>query len=172
MSSRIVLLIFYPIGILSSFNINYYPIVPVATNPYNVSSFQACLCACFVCYDCQYFSYWLSNSSSTCQIYNIYADKPDIASYTRMTNDNQTGLYIGVPSTNACQWSSDMILSLNYTGTTPKSISIHGMSIVSLLAISTNQLLAINKNNNSYYFIDQDTFQVSDMSLNLELFLF
>ncbi len=60
----------------------------------------------------------------------MYKGKPDIASYTRTTNDNRTGLYIRASPSKVCKWLSDVnfIIKLQCS-VTPESISGQGISI-------------------------------------------
>jgi hypothetical protein len=75
--------------------LEYYPAVLLSTDSFDVSSFEACLCACL---DYRCFGYGSFHLSGTCQIDNMIKEKPDIANYVEINNDNQIRLCITTSS--------------------------------------------------------------------------
>ncbi len=76
---------------------------------FNILSFQACLCACFICYDCNYFSYWSSTSSSTCQSYNTLQEKKQMLGVIRERSDRI--IYCSTKLSRKCKWSTNLMLT-------------------------------------------------------------
>jgi len=71
----------------------------------------------------------------------MHQEKPDIENYTRVNNDNQTGLYVGVSSNDVCKLPIDVMLSFNYTSTISYHILFQRKSIISLLTILIKKII-------------------------------
>jgi hypothetical protein len=160
------ILFFNLIHCLSGLNLTYYPVEIQLTNASNVSSFESCLCKCLSSSNCLYFGYWFSLPSSTCQIYSSSQDKPPIISLSLTSNENQTGLYSIIISSNVeCNLPS-LNSTYNSTGNTTTYFALTGNNIISVLIMSisnSTRLLAVDSNNFSYYIFDMNTFQVKNI---------
>jgi hypothetical protein len=147
----------------SGLNLTYYPVEIELTNASNVSSFESCLCKCLNSSNCLYFGYWFSLQSSKCQIYSSTEDKPPIISLSLTNNENQTGLYSIILSSNVECNLPNLNSTYNSTRNLTTYLALPGNNIISVLIMSisnSTRLLAIDSYNFSYYIFDLNTFQV------------
>ncbi len=160
------ILFFNLIHCLSGLNLTYYPVEIQLTNASNVSSFESCLCKCLTSSNCVYFGYWFSLQSSTCQIYSSSQDKPPIISLSLTSNENQTGLYSIILSSNVeCNLPS-LNATYNSTRNLTTYLALAGNNIISVLIMSisnSTRLLAVDSNSFSYYVFDLNTYQVKNI---------
>ncbi|UJR34900.1 hypothetical protein I4U23_027678 [Adineta vaga] len=145
-------------------NITYYSVEIELTNGTNISSLDSCLCQCLNSYNCGYFAYLSLNSSSLCQIYSIFGNKPNIINYTLSNNLDQTGLYEINSLDRQCNLSLPDPL-LNYTNYSAANSyrALPSYQIISVLIMIINnqsRLLAVDAMNFSYFIFNINPLQI------------